>query len=682
MRGAHDRRIRFLTLYAFSVNNWSRPKEEVDALMRICTEFSEGEREDLVRRGIKVTIVGEIDDVPTRTRRAMERLVGDTASGTPKTLALALNYGGRRDMVNAMRALAVRARAGLVIPEEIDEGSLRSFLTTSELPDPDLIIRTGGEKRLSDFLLFESAYAELFFTETFWPDFSEATLDEALGVYARRQRRVREDRAGRWRRRAADSLPGPCPGRSREREPVGFTRSAEPLLRLTLGRTIYDRKRCGFPVLCKRWRVRVVVMNEMPSRDDQAAPTLRSADLWQAARIRFRAAPEIAVVEAVRPVSSGWPPPPAAPPSSLLSEVAREVAATLFDMALGAARGRTCGGAEPAPRHPRVCSRPMPPAAEPAKEPFPSTFYFANAIELFERLAHYGMYVGLSLYLTSVVGFDDVGSGVWLGNFRLVGSLSPIVCGSIADRITFKRSLIVAFCLYATGYLGLFAYPSTTLAPFSLMLMAVGGGFMKPVITGTVVRTAPAGRQTEGFSIFYRMINAGSVIGKPLAYLSRTLLGLRYVMLNSVVASLIALGIAVFGYREPEKGAAKPTPLSETLKGYGTALRNLRFTVFLVIFAGFYFMAEQFYMTFPKYVTRVIDPNAKFEFITLINPLLIATFQGVVAPSATPPPSSPVGSMLAGMLIASPSSMLAMGVLPQPPGGRASPPAPSSRWRR
>jgi undecaprenyl diphosphate synthase len=189
VRGAHDRGLEFITLYAFSVNNWSRPKDEVDALMRICTEFAEGEHDDLVRRGIRVRIVGELDDVPTRTRRAMERLIGDTASGTSMTLALALNYGGRRDMVNAIRALAIRARAGMVMPEEIDEASLRSFLTTSDLPDPDLIIRTGGERRLSDFLLFESAYAELFFTETYWPDFTEATLDEALDAYARRQRR-------------------------------------------------------------------------------------------------------------------------------------------------------------------------------------------------------------------------------------------------------------------------------------------------------------------------------------------------------------------------------------------------------------------------------------------------------------------------------------------------------------
>jgi undecaprenyl diphosphate synthase len=189
VRGCHERKIECLTLYAFSAANWSRPKDEVDALMRICTEFAESEREDLVRRGVRVRIVGELDDVPTRTRRAMERLCEDTAKGPRMTLALALSYGGRRDMVNALRALAIRARAGMVMPEEIDESSFRSFLTTSDLPDPDLIIRTGGEKRLSDFLLFESAYAELFFTETYWPDFTEATLDEALAAFARRQRR-------------------------------------------------------------------------------------------------------------------------------------------------------------------------------------------------------------------------------------------------------------------------------------------------------------------------------------------------------------------------------------------------------------------------------------------------------------------------------------------------------------
>jgi undecaprenyl diphosphate synthase len=189
VRGCRERGVKCLTLYAFSVANWSRPKEEIEALMRICTDFAEGEREELVQRGIKVEIIGELEDVPTPTRRAMERLVTATERCTEMTLALALSYGGRRDMVNAMRAMAVRARAGLLIPEEITEASLRDFMTTSPLPDPDLVIRTGGERRLSDFLLFECAYAELFFTETFWPDFSEETLDEAIAAFGRRQRR-------------------------------------------------------------------------------------------------------------------------------------------------------------------------------------------------------------------------------------------------------------------------------------------------------------------------------------------------------------------------------------------------------------------------------------------------------------------------------------------------------------
>lgn len=189
VRACRDRGIPYLTLYAFSVANWSRPKDEIDALMRICQEFAEGEHDELIRRGIAVQVVGDLEEIPTPTRRAMEKLVEDTAGGTEMTLALALSYGGRRDMANAMRALAVRARAGLVIPEEINEHSLRNFLTTSAMPDPDLIIRTGGEKRLSDFLLFEAAYAELFFTDTLWPDFTEATFDEALATYSRRQRR-------------------------------------------------------------------------------------------------------------------------------------------------------------------------------------------------------------------------------------------------------------------------------------------------------------------------------------------------------------------------------------------------------------------------------------------------------------------------------------------------------------
>lgn len=187
--GCDDRSVANVTLYAFSAANWKRPKAEIEVLMRLCAEFAENEVDELCRRNVRVKVIGDLDELPTRTRKANEALVERTKDNTGMTLALALSYGGRQDMVSAIRQIAIRARAGLVIPEEVNERSLRTYLSTSDLPDPDLVIRTGGERRLSDFLLFECAYAELFFTETLWPDFSEAVLDEAIGAFARRQRR-------------------------------------------------------------------------------------------------------------------------------------------------------------------------------------------------------------------------------------------------------------------------------------------------------------------------------------------------------------------------------------------------------------------------------------------------------------------------------------------------------------
>ncbi|MBK9265050.1 MAG: di-trans,poly-cis-decaprenylcistransferase [Polyangiaceae bacterium] len=190
VRVCHERRIPVLTLYAWSAANWSRPADEIDNLMRICRTFAEEVCDEYIERGIRVVVIGDIDDeVPSATRKATERLVERTAGGRSMTLALALNYGGRRDMVSAMRAVAAQARAGLLLPEDIDPGTVRRFLSTSELPDADLVIRTGGERRLSDFLPYEAAFAELFFTDTLWPDFTEATLDEALASFGHRQRR-------------------------------------------------------------------------------------------------------------------------------------------------------------------------------------------------------------------------------------------------------------------------------------------------------------------------------------------------------------------------------------------------------------------------------------------------------------------------------------------------------------
>ncbi len=295
-------------------------------------------------------------------------------------------------------------------------------------------------------------------------------------------------------------------------------------------------------------------------------------------------------------------------------------------------------------------------------EKFPRTFYYANAIELFERMAHYGFYIGLALYLSNYVGMSDVEVGFTLGNFRLVGTLAPIPCGAIADRITFKRSLMIAFVGYATAYSTILLFPKKAFVVAALMLVAVSGGFMKPVIMGTVVRTSPPGRQTDGFAVFYRMINGGSVIGKTIAYFIRWLAGLRFVPTMSVFASVTALGIATFLYEEPKDTAgAKGPGLRELIRGYADALKNLRFTAFLLIFAGYYFMIEQFYMTFPQYMTRHIDKDAPLEIITLINPATIAIGQGVVTKIMKR--FQPVTTMILGVVIGS-LSMAVMGLVP------------------
>jgi undecaprenyl diphosphate synthase len=189
VRTARELDIRYLTLYAFSVANWARPKDEVAALMELLRDFSEKERKELREKGIRLSVIGELEELPIVARRAVEETQAYTADCTNMTLSLALSYGGRRDIVDAARSIAVRARAGLILPEDIDEDFFHREMTTHTLPDVDLLIRTGGESRVSDFLLFEAAYAELLFMPLMWPEFTGDTLREALGAYGKRERR-------------------------------------------------------------------------------------------------------------------------------------------------------------------------------------------------------------------------------------------------------------------------------------------------------------------------------------------------------------------------------------------------------------------------------------------------------------------------------------------------------------
>jgi undecaprenyl diphosphate synthase len=181
--------VQYLTLYAFSTANWSRPRSEIEALMRLLLDFSRQERMELRELGIRVRVAGRAEELPLLTRLGLRELVDYTRGGERMTLTLALSYGGRRDMIDAARALAERVRAGELDPSAIDESTFRAELSTSGLPDVDLLIRTGGESRVSDFLLYEAAYAELEFLGIMWPDFRARHLVEAVERYMRQERR-------------------------------------------------------------------------------------------------------------------------------------------------------------------------------------------------------------------------------------------------------------------------------------------------------------------------------------------------------------------------------------------------------------------------------------------------------------------------------------------------------------
>lgn len=181
--------VKYLTIYAFSTENWSRPDDEVKALMDLMVYAVKRETEDLIRNRVRVTAIGDIERLPEKTREALKECEENTAGGDRLTLVLALSYSSKWEIVNATRKIARDVKDGNIDEREIDETFFSGFLTTKSIPDPDLLIRTGGEQRISNFLLWQSAYAEFYFTETFWPDFREENLYEAIIDYQRRERR-------------------------------------------------------------------------------------------------------------------------------------------------------------------------------------------------------------------------------------------------------------------------------------------------------------------------------------------------------------------------------------------------------------------------------------------------------------------------------------------------------------
>jgi undecaprenyl diphosphate synthase len=178
-----------LTLYAFSWENRDRPREEIEELMSLLDEFIANERPTLLANGIRLRAIGRLGELSDRVIGNLRRTIDETARGGGMTLTLALSYGGRQEIVDAARRLAEQVRRGELQPDQIDEAAVEAALYTAGTPDPDLLIRTSGEQRLSNFLLWQSSYTELYMTPTLWPDFTKADLLEAIAEYERRERR-------------------------------------------------------------------------------------------------------------------------------------------------------------------------------------------------------------------------------------------------------------------------------------------------------------------------------------------------------------------------------------------------------------------------------------------------------------------------------------------------------------
>jgi len=181
--------IKVLTIYTFSSENWNRPADEVSGLMGLFVDVLERETDTLDKLGVKVLIIGSPEGVPEKTMSAFRRSEERTAANTKMTLAVALNYGGRAEITRAARAIADDVAAGRMAPDDVDEAAIESRLFTAGLSDPDLVIRTSGEMRISNFLLWQIAYSELWMTSVLWPDFSRHDLLRAVVDYQRRNRR-------------------------------------------------------------------------------------------------------------------------------------------------------------------------------------------------------------------------------------------------------------------------------------------------------------------------------------------------------------------------------------------------------------------------------------------------------------------------------------------------------------
>ena len=189
VKAARKFNIKYLTLFTFSVENWDRPRSEVDTLMGLLVQTLKDEFEDMFKNNIKLNAIGDLDTLPGEVKEELYTIMESTKDNTGMTLTLALNYGGKQEIVKVVKEISEKVKNDVICLDNFDDSVINDHLYTNSLPDVDLLIRTSGEKRISNFLLWQIAYAELYFTDVYWPDFTEENLEKAVVEYQNRERR-------------------------------------------------------------------------------------------------------------------------------------------------------------------------------------------------------------------------------------------------------------------------------------------------------------------------------------------------------------------------------------------------------------------------------------------------------------------------------------------------------------
>jgi len=189
VEAANKFNIKYLTLFTFSKENWDRPRSEVNTLMGLLVQTLKDEFEDMFKNNVKLNAIGDLDTLPNEVRKELYTIIEGTKQNTGMSLTLALSYGGKQEIIKAVKEISEKVKNEIICLDNFDDSVINDHLYTSNLPDVDLLIRTSGEKRISNFLLWQIAYAELYFTDVYWPDFSEEDLEKAIVEYQNRERR-------------------------------------------------------------------------------------------------------------------------------------------------------------------------------------------------------------------------------------------------------------------------------------------------------------------------------------------------------------------------------------------------------------------------------------------------------------------------------------------------------------